>query len=128
MASMPEATQAVVKLQQVSAVPAVDGVGGTPTPPSESVSAWLESIGRQEYAAAFSDNFKTLADLRLATRRESIPAVLEACGVKGMGDKAALGEALEALMSTHVTGKQPQRSSNSRRRALSFGQSTSLFA
>ena len=86
---------------------ASEGGGTMSAPMDESVGTWLESIGRLKYAAAFSENFETLADLRLATRREGIPAVLEACGVKGMGDKAALGEALEALMSSKITGNQP---------------------
>ena len=76
----------------------------------QSVASWLESIGRHKYTAAFAENFKTLADLRLATSEEGIPAVLEACGVKAMGDKAAIREALEALVNDQATATPPAHS------------------
>ena len=72
--------------------PAVDA------PVNQSVATWLESIGCPEYTAAFAENFKTVAFLRLATSEEGIPAVLEACGVQAMGDKVTIRKAMEALM------------------------------
>ena len=57
---------------------------------AQSVAGWLESIGKQRHAAAFTENFETLEELRQTASDEGIPMILEACGVRALGDKTAI--------------------------------------
>ena len=68
-----------------------------PSPP-QTLAAWLAELGRSQYEATFLSNFNSLAEVVVTAVEDGIPAILDECGVKGMGAKTAMRKAIESLV------------------------------